>query len=111
MFNPQLSTLSDIATATQTAIQQDFTNIDPIVGVNQSMRSSGVPADIITIDCLSSGKRIILILHDEQPGIINYQLSFKDKDPQGKFETIPFEELTKNTLYQWIHQYFLGTED
>jgi hypothetical protein len=104
--NTPLQTLCDIATDAHTRIQQDFKDIDPVVGVSQKMRASGVPADAMTIDCLRSGKRIILILHDQQPGIINYQLSFKDQDPGEKFEQIPLNELTVQILYEWIKNYF-----
>lgn len=106
MINKQLETLCDIAEESQTRIQQDFKNINPIVGVNQRMREIGMPVDIMVIDCSKSGKRIFLILHDQQPGIINYQFSFKDKDPDEKFEHIPFNELTADKLYNWIRSYF-----
>ena len=108
MTDKHLFTLSDIATDAHTRIQQDFKDIDPIVGVNRSMRKSGIPADAMTIDCLKTGKRIILILHDQQPDIIRYQFSFKNKDPDDKFEEIQFNELTADKLYAWISGYFQG---
>ena len=108
-MDKQLETLCEIATEAHTRIQQDFKDINPLVGVNQRMRETGVPADIMTIDCLKSGKRIILILHDQQPDTINYQFSFKDKDPDEKFEQIQFNEVTTNRLYDWIKGYFSST--
>jgi len=104
-----LIALSDIATDAHTRIQKDFQDIDPIVGVNRSMRKSGIPADAMTIDCLKTRKRIILILHDQQPDIIRYQFSFKNKDPGEKFEEIQANELTADKLYSWIRDYFQGT--
>lgn len=106
LINKQLETLCDVVTESQTRIQQDFKDINPIVGVNQRMRETGVPVDIMIIDCSKSGKRIVLILHDQQPDIINYQFSFKDKDPDEEFEHIPFNELTADKLYDWIKSYF-----
>lgn len=105
-INKKLETLFDITTESHTRIQQDFKDINPVVGVNQRMRETGMPADIMTIDCLKSGKRIILILHDHQPHIISYQFSFKDKDPDRKFENIGVNELTADILYDWIKGYF-----
>ena len=105
-MNKELEALCDIVTESHTRIQQDFMEINPVVGVNQKMRKTGVPVDIITIDCLKSGKRIILILHDYQPNIIKYQFSLKDKDPDEKFEDINSHELTTNKLYSWIISYF-----
>ena len=82
-----------------------------MVGVNQKMREMSVPVDAITIDCLKSGKRILLILHDHHPDIIRYQFTFKDKDPDEAFEEIPSDELTADQLYDWIKGYFQVTSN
>lgn len=106
MKNEKLEALCDIVTKTHTRIQKDFKDINPMVGVNQQMREMGVPVDVVTIDCLKSGKRIILILHDHHPETIRYQFSFKDEDPDDQFEQIQVDELTEDILYNWIHSYF-----
>lgn len=106
MINKQLEALCNIASESHARIQQDFKDINPIIGVNQRMREQGMPADIMTIDCSKSRKRIILILHDLEPGIIRYQFSIKDEDPDDKFEHIPFSEMTSDILYDWIKSYF-----
>ncbi len=108
--NP-LMTLSDVATEAHARIQKDFKNIDPIVGVSRNMRSAGIPADTMTIDCLRTGKRIILILHDQQPDIVSYQFSYRDKDPDHSFEQIQLSELSAQKLYEWIHSYFSTTSN
>ena len=106
MTEKVLKTLCDNVTEAHTRIQTDFKDINPVVGVSQKMRDIGVPADAMTIDCLKTGKRIILVLHDQQPDIVNYQFCFKDKDPDDEFEQIPFNELTTQQLYEWIKNYF-----
>ncbi len=87
-------------------IQANFADIDPVVGVNQRMRESGFPADLITIDCLKTGKRIILILNDDNPTILSYQFSYKAADPEGEFQQLDFDKLTSKLLYDWIANYF-----
>ena len=106
MTDTPLAILSDVATEAHTRIQQDFKNIDPVVGVSQKMRADGIPVDVMTIDCLKTGKRIILILHDQQPDIVRYQFSFKAKDPEDEFKPMPLDELRADKLYEWIHTYF-----
>jgi hypothetical protein len=106
LINEALKALSDIATKAHAKIQQDFANIDPIVGVSRSMRKKGIPADAMTIDCLKTNKRIIIILHDLEPEIIHYQFSFTDQDPAERFEKLNFSDLTVNVLYGWIESYF-----
>ncbi len=106
MTEKNLKILCDSITEAHTRIQKDFSDINPVVGVNQKMRDIGVPADAMTIDCLKTGKRIIIILHDQQPDIVNYQFCFKDKDPSDEFKQFPFEKVTSQLLYDWIKDYF-----
>ena len=106
MDNKRLEALCDITNQTHARIQLDFIDINPIVGVNQKMRELGVPADAVTIEHSTSNRRIILILHDDYPEIVNYQFSFKDQDPDETFEQIPFKELTVDIVYDWIKEYF-----
>lgn len=106
MANKRLLTLCDIATEAHTRIQEDFKDINPVVGVSQNMRSNGVPADVMTIDCLKSGKRIIIVLHDQQPETVNYQFSFKEQSSTDEFEQFQFNELNATQLYHWIKIYF-----
>ena len=106
MSEKNLKILCDVTTEAHTRIQQEFKDINPVVGVSQKMRDIGVPADAMTIDCLKTGKRIIIILHDQQPGILNYQLTFKDKDPDEEFEQLQFDQLTTQKMFDWIKDYF-----
>lgn len=106
MSDEKLKILCDIATEAHARIQQDFKTINPIVGVSQHMRQNGVPADAMTIECINSDKRIILVLHDQAPEIISYQLTFKKKDPDKTFSRISFSEMTEEKLYGLIKDYF-----
>jgi hypothetical protein len=110
LSNQLLETLCDLVTEAHTRIQKNFSHLDPIVGVSQSMRKSGVPADAMTIDCLRSGKRIIIVLHDESPNLVNYQFAYRDKDPFNEFEQLASNELSEQILYDWMHSYFLAND-
>ncbi len=106
MNQQKLKTLSDLVTDAHTRIQQDFAAIDPIVGVSHNMRKNAVPADVMTIDCLKTKKRIIIILHDQQPDHVHYQFSFIEQDPDDAFKTLNFDDINTDTLYDWIKDYF-----
>jgi len=98
--------LADIAQEAQAQIQRDFKDINPIVGVLTSMRASGFPADAMTIDCLVTGKRIALILHDDNPTEIAYQFGYKEKDADDPFKKIALQDVTSTQIYSWIKEYF-----
>ena len=101
-----LEKLSDFVELAHARIQKDFADINPVIGINQKLRSVGFPADAMTIDCLKSKKRIIVILHDDMPEIVRYQFSFLDKDPGDTFEELSIQDLSENHLYDWMKSYF-----
>ena len=110
MSQSLLEILSDRLTEAHARIQHDYKTINPIVGLSRRMRDLGFPSDTFTIDCLKTGRRIILILHDEQPDIVSYQFTERDKDPAEKFETIAFNDLTTQAIYDWIVSYFSNND-
>ena len=104
--NPALLSLSEIASEAHAKIQQDFVDINPVIGVMQGMRKMGIPADVLTIDCLVTNKRILVILHDSHPGIMRYQNTFIDQDPSDNYVDVVAKDVTSDTLYGWIKDYF-----
>ncbi|MBQ0752700.1 MAG: hypothetical protein KBT87_00580 [Gammaproteobacteria bacterium] len=106
MSEEALATLSDIATEVHARVQQHFSDINPVVSVRRNMRTSGIPADAMTIDCLRTGKRIILVLHDQMPGVVSFQFAMVEGEAGDAFERMPLAELTADLLYQWITEYF-----
>ena len=111
MSERNLEILSDLVTDAHSRIQNDFEFINPIVGVSRGMRSIGIPADAMTIDCLRTGKRIIIILDDQQPEILQYQFSYKAEDPSEDFMILAFKELNKQIIYDWMKEYFTVTSE
>jgi len=99
--------IADIAAAAQLKIQQAFKDIDPVVNISRAMRKSGFPADTMTIECLTSKKRILFILHDDHPQTINYQFGYNNEDPGADFITWPIEDLTQEQIFAWIKKYFI----
>lgn len=99
--------LADKAVEAQTKIQQDFSGIDPVIGLMRSMRDSGFPADAMTIDCLRSKRRIIAIIHDHHPERLSYQFGMMDQDPGAEFHHMALSEVTPEIFYQWIRDYLM----
>jgi len=87
-------------------IQKDFADINPVVAVNRKMRSAGIATDVMTIDCIRSGKRILLLFHDAYPDMAEYQFCRRDAAPHDKFERIALKNLTAEQLYTWIRDTF-----
>ena len=105
-LTPQVSALSDALTEAHARIQKDFANLNPVIGINRQMRASGIAADVITIDCLVSNKRILIILQDASPDMASYQFGWRDQDPASEYQKIDFKAINVEQLYQWIGDYF-----
>lgn len=105
-MTPQLSQLSEALTEAHARIQQDFATINPVVGINRQMRASGIAADVITIECLVSNRRILIILKDAEAGSVSYQFGLRNTDPDSEYRSIALDALSPDQLYCWMRDYF-----
>lgn len=106
MSEDPLKALSDMASDAHARIQAAHQHINPVVEVRRGMRDAGIPADVMTIDCLRTRRRITLILHDEQPGVLLYQFVTIDDEVGNDFIQMPLSEVDTTTLFDWIQDYF-----
>lgn len=106
MSEDPLKALSDMASDAHARIQATHEHINPVVGVRRKMRDAGIPADVMTIDCLRTGRRINLILHDEQPGVLLYQFITIEDEVKDDFRSMAFSQVNTQTLYDWMERYF-----
>lgn len=106
MSEDPLKALSDMASDAHARIQATHRHINPVVEVRRGMRDAGIPADVMTIDCLRTRRRITLILHDEQPGLLLYQFVTIEDEVGDDFKQMAFSDLNTGTLFDWIEDYF-----
>lgn len=106
MSEDALKTLSDQASEAHARIQQAHAHINPVVAVRRGMRDSGIPADAMTIDCLRTRRRIMLILHDAEPGMLLYQFVTMDAEVDDSFQRVALSEVGAGTLFDWMQDYF-----
>ncbi len=106
MSEDPLKALSDMASDAHARIQTAHDHINPVVEVRRGMRDAGIPADVMTIDCLRTRRRITLILHDEQPGVLLYQFVTIDDEVGDSFQGLALAEVSVQTLVDWMQDYF-----
>lgn len=106
MSEDPLKALSDMASEAHARIQATHEHINPVVEVRRGMRDAGIPADVMTIDCLRTCRRITLILHDEQPGVLLYQFVTIDDEVGDDFRQIALADIDTTMLFEWIQDYF-----
>ena len=93
--------LCDLAQLAQAQIQQN-TDIDPVVAINHGLRKSGFAADALTITNAKTDKRILIILHDDKPDTVEYEIGRASEDPAFEFKSIELNKLNQKKLYDWI---------
>ncbi|NVK38350.1 MAG: hypothetical protein HWE18_10520 [Gammaproteobacteria bacterium] len=91
--------LSDIAKLAQAQIQQDFPELDPIIGISHNLRNAGFAADTLTIDNIRNDKRIVMIVFDDQPEQVQYEYCRISQDPNFEFTIIALNDLTQDQFY------------
>lgn len=101
-----LELLSDAVSDAHARIQASHEHINPVVEVRRKMRDAGIPADVLTIDCHRTARRIMLILHDGQPGQLLYQFITIEQEVGDDFQSIALSELDTGKLVQWMEEYF-----
>lgn len=106
MKTDPLARLSDVASEAHRHIQQAHQHINPVMGLRRGMRDNGIPADAMTIDCLRTRRRIVLVLHDQRPGQLIYQFTGMDEDNDAPMQQVPLEQLSCERLCDWMADYF-----
>lgn len=106
MSEDPLKALSDMASEAHTRIQAAHEHINPVIAVRQGMRDIGIPADVMSIDCLRTQRRIMLILHDGEPGTLLYQFVTIDEEAGDDFLRMEFTKVTTQMLFDWMQEYF-----
>ncbi len=99
MENALIYQLGDIAALAQKKFQDQYRNIDPIIGINRQLRKQGFAIDIMTIDCQASQKRVTLLVEDAKPESAGYQFGKISQDPDSHFESMAIAELSPQGFY------------
>jgi hypothetical protein len=86
-MNKTLKKLSEIIAEANDVFDVRHKNVDTILGImDQALRKQGINADAVTIDCISLNKKIVFLMHDEKPDIVDIALGNKEGDIQSSSE-------------------------
>jgi len=74
-----LKELSEIVAQANDLFYERNTSVDTLMGImDKTLRKQGMNADAITIDCIASNKKIVLVLHDSKPDLVDIALGDKN---------------------------------
>jgi len=73
-----LKELSEIVAQANDLFYERNKSVDTLMGImDKTLRKQGMNADAITIDCIASNKKIVLVLHDSKPDLVDIALGDK----------------------------------
>ncbi len=74
-----LKALSEIVAQANDLFYERNKSVDTLMGImDKTLRKQGMEADAITIDCISMDKKIVLVLHDSKPDLVDIALGDKN---------------------------------
>ena len=102
-----LKNLSEIVAKANDLFYSKFDNIDTIMGImDENLRNQGMNADAITIDCIALDKRIVVLIHDHKPSLVDIALGNKDGDIYSSSEYV-ISEISEDVIVDIMEANFI----
>jgi len=93
LASEHIDAVADIAVAANRRFTEAHPHAATQVGViSSTIRAMGIAADAVNIDCLRSGRRLVLILLDRIPGTVG--IGIGQKDTVGQYELLGQVDVT-----------------
>ncbi|GAA0819979.1 hypothetical protein GCM10009111_24750 [Colwellia asteriadis] len=77
-MNQNIQQLAEEVAKANDAFYAKYQHVDTLMGImDKTLRQQGISADAITIDCVALDKKIVLLVHDNQPEVVDVALGNK----------------------------------
>ena len=107
-MNSTLKNISEMAAKASDLFYSKFESVDTIMGImDKTLRSQGLKADAVTIDCIAQNKKIVILLHDEKPEFVDIALGNKDGDIHSSSQ-YPLSEMSENVIVGIMEMNFIS---
>jgi len=79
-----LKKLSEVVAEANDLFDAGHKSIDTVLGImDQALRKQGINADAVTIDYISLNKKIVFLMHDDKPEIVDIAIGNKEGNIQS----------------------------
>ena len=90
------------------AFYSKFGDINTLMGImDKTLRKQGLKADAITIDCIALNKKIVILLHDDKPDVVEIALGNKEGDIYSSSE-YELAQLSEASLAEIMEANFIS---
>ncbi len=74
----RLKNISEVVAKASDLFSIKFDKVDVLMGImDKTLRNQGLKADAITLDCISQKKKIVVLIHDDKPDVVEVALGNK----------------------------------
>jgi hypothetical protein len=106
-MNNTLKKLSEIVARANDLFSHKFENIDTIMGImDKTLRNKGLKADAITIDYFTLDKKIVLLIHDDKPHVVDIALGNKSGDIYSSSE-YALSDISESVILSIMEENFI----
>ncbi|NMP17713.1 hypothetical protein [Thalassotalea sp. Y01] len=110
-MNKKLDNLAEVVAKANDLFYSKHENVDTLMGImNQTLRAQGMQADAITIDCVAVDKKIVFLLHDAKPDMVDIALGNKNGDILSSSEYV-IEEVSEAVIVGIMEMNFVSASE
>ena len=104
-----LKELSEIVAQANDIFYERYKSVDTLMGImDKTLRKQGMNADAITIDCISIDKKIVLVLHDSKPDLVDIALGDKTGEIHSSKEYV-LKDVSISQILEIMEINFINT--
>ena len=109
-MKPKLKQLSEIIAEANDAFFVIHDHINTVVGImDKSLRKQGMNADAVSIDCLSSKEKLVFVLHDIKPIMVDIALGNHEGDITSSYEYV-LTDITVDWVVTLMKDHFIANK-
>lgn len=107
-MNNRLKSISEMVAKASDLFSSKFDKVDTLMGImDKTLRNQGMKADAITIDCISQKKKIVVLIHDDKPDVVEVALGNKEGDIYSSDEYV-MNELSETVIFGIMKTNFIS---
>lgn len=109
-MNDTLKSLSEVIAKANDVFSEKFSDVDTLMGImDKTLRKQGMNADAITIDCVAPNKKIVIVLHDDKPDVVDVALGTKSGEIFSSSE-YQLNTVSEQVVADIMQDYFVPSE-
>ena len=106
-MNNRLKNISDMVAKASDLFSSKFDEVDTLMGImDKKLRNQGMKADAVTIDCIPQKKKIVVLIHDDKPDVVEVALGNKAGDIYSSAE-YGMNELSEIVIFGIMETHFI----